>query len=113
MKIKVKKIQSTSEFRANDRRNKKAYTSLQKIKVKENTPQLITSLTFLLLLNKKERKKTKTKKKQQPIKHFFPKGVEAEIVNTKPREKRKSVPYIEMGDLLYAVLKIAVTRMGQ
>lgn len=36
-----------------------------------------------------------------------------EIVNTKPREKRKLVPYIEMGDLLYAVLKIAITRMGQ
>lgn len=46
-------------------------------------------------------------------KAFFPKGVEAEIVNTKRREKRKSVPYIEMGDLLYAVLKIALTRMGQ
>lgn len=68
------------------------------MQVKENTPQLIASLTFLLLLKKKA---------------FFPKGVEAEIVNTKRREKRKSVPYIEMGDLLYAVLKIALTRMGQ
>lgn len=36
----------------------------------------------------------------------------AEIVNTKPREKRKSVPYIEVSDLLYVVLKIAI-RMGQ
>lgn len=29
----------------------------------------------------------------------------AEIGNTKPRKKRKLVPYIEMGDLLYVVLK--------
>lgn len=36
-----------------------------------------------------------------------------EIVNTKPREKRKLVPYIEMSDLLYVILKIAITRMGQ
>lgn len=44
---------------------------------------------FLLLLNKKTKKR------------IFPKGVETEIVNTKPREKRQSVPYIEMSDLLY------------
>lgn len=29
----------------------------------------------------------------------------AEIVNTKPSKKRKLVSYIEMGDLLYAILK--------
>lgn len=37
----------------------------------------------------------------------------AEIVNTKPRKKRKFVPYIEMGGMLSVILKIAVTRMGQ
>lgn len=39
----------------------------------------------------------------------------AEIVNTKPSKKRKLVSYIEMGDLLYAILKKkkkAIARRG-
>lgn len=44
-------------------------------------------------------------------KDFFPKWQNiAEIVNTKPRKKRKLA---EMGGLLYVILKIAIMRMGQ